>query len=373
MTGLPKQRGGEPRLDVVFSEAWRNLVTGTSRGLLLALAFFCFCGGTAVAQSRIVVDFTNQALAFRASGAAIWVISQPGGINGQQCDNLAAAPGILAAGAIRPGPPLALAVLPSGPINSWQVTPGFTRLLNPSGPPNASGVWLASDLADRAVVLSSTTSLGLTDGTNMAVAGVYDWPTDGRLPILAYSIVAPVTSTQPYDQCWVLAWPQPEQATQVLSLPLLPTVTGAGVTPAAPTSAQLNQTLGTRFDGPARFASLPILPLELACIVVATILGFASIRLRRLELAANLHLGVARSTINLQVLIETTIWALLAALPASAVCLFAAKLGNTANCWAALYPGIRSLVLAIIGAALGALISAVLTRENHLFHYFKQR
>jgi len=63
---------------------------------------------------------------------------------------------------------------------------------------------------------------------------------------------------------------------------------------------------------------------------------FPSIRLRRLELAANIHLGVAHVALNLQILIETIVWTLLAALPASAVCLYTAQYHNTANYWAAL-------------------------------------
>ena len=368
---LPQPPGDSPKLGIIIDEAWRNMTSGVTRGFVFAIVFWLFCGGAAVAQARIVVNLIQEATMFRQSGAAVWIISQPYGINGPQCDQLANLPGIIAAGAIRSGPTITLAVLPSTPITTWEITPGFPGLFNQTTA--TGGVWLSDDLADRAGVTTSTSLMPLVDGTSLRIAGIYTYPADGRLPTLSYTIAAPVVSNQPFDQCWVEAWPQPDKAATVLPVALLPTITGVNMQPPVPTTAQLNSTHGTMFDAPTKFANLPLLPLNLACILIGGALGFVSIRTRRLELACDLHMGLARSAINLQILIETLMWTAIAIIAALPACIIAAMIQNPTDYWAALHPGLRSLITAGAATLIGALTAMTQIRENHLFRYFKQR
>jgi len=277
----PRAPASSPRLGVIGSEAWRNFSSGVTRGFVLALVFWLTCGGLAVTTARLVVNLNSQAAMFQAAGAATWVLSQPGEIGGQQCDALATLPGVTASGAMRPGPELTLAVLPSTPVSSWEVTPGFGQLIAHTAA-DRLGVWLSDDLAQRAGVTGQSSTLPLADGTSLAVAGVYQYPADGRLPILSYAIAAPVVSDQPFDQCWVTAWPRPELAATVLPLALLPAPVGQDAQTPAPAVNQLNATLGVGLDAPAKFAALPLWCLGVLAGVLGVALGFVGVISRQL-------------------------------------------------------------------------------------------
>lgn len=369
---VPAKPVDGPSFGVILQEAWRNFTGSVTRGLVFGLAMLVLCGGVAGAQARMVVGLAQEAAAFRQSGAAVWIMSQPGGIGGAQCDALASLPGVVASGGLRAGALLRLAVIPSTPVTLWEVTPGFADLLDgaKATTPRA-GVWLSDDLAQRIGATASTTAVPVADGSQLKVAGVYRYPTDGRLPILSYTMLSPVASDQPFDQCWVMAWPQPGVAATVLPLALLPTGSGPGVQQATPTTTQLNSTLGSSFDGPAKFAALPLLLLTLACMVIGAGLGYTSIRTRRLEMACSLHMGMPRRALNMQIAAETLIWTLLAVIVATPACILAATVNNPGDIWAAYYPSLRSLIASIAAVVLGALGAMMLIREKHFFRYFK--
>ncbi|MDR2973299.1 MAG: hypothetical protein LBV00_01100 [Propionibacteriaceae bacterium] len=362
-------------MSVVWGEAWRNLLTGTTRGLLFAVVFAVACGGAAVAQSRMVVDFIHQATAYREAGAAIQVVAAPGQINGSQCDDLAQVSGIVAAGALRHGADVTVATLPSTKVPSLDVTPGFAALLDPTSVTTAragAGVWLAASLAERAGVGLGASHLPLADGEDVPVAGVYAYPADGRAPTLDYAIVSPTASSAPFDACWVFAWPRPEAAFDVLTVPVLPQLTGSGVKAAPPMTSQLNTTLGLSFDGPAKFAALPLWLLAAAGALVGLVLGFTAVRLRRLELAGALHAGVAKPALGVQLLVETLLWLVVAACPSLVASLGASMWGNS-DWWPAWWPAIRAIGLAAVATLVGTLAALLLTREKQLFVYFKRR
>jgi len=373
-TTLIPASGDSPQLVVIIGEAWRNFISGVTRGLFFGLAFLVFCGGTALAQSRLVVDFVQQALSFHDAGAAIWVVSLPGNINGQQCDALASSPVVAAAGALRAGPDITVAALPSNRVPSWEITPGFIDLFDTTGTGKTKpGVFLTADLAERVGINIQSSNLPLADGQALAIAGIFTYPADGRLPGISYSVVAPIASSEPFDQCWVLAWPKPEEATDVLTLPILPGLITPGDPASTPTIVQLNTTKGLTFDGPAKFTALPLLPLLLTSLTIGALLGFISIRLRRLELAAVLHAGWSKTALSLQVACETILWTGIASIPALVASLVAAQYGNTPDWFSAFFPALRSITLTLATALLGALTATALTRESHLFRYFKQR
>ena len=94
------------------SEAWRNLRSGTSRALLLALAFALLVGTLAAVDTRAVVEVLRGAADFRAAGAAVQTLQAPGRVSGSQCDALGDVAGFRA-GAFRAGEPLRALNLPS--------------------------------------------------------------------------------------------------------------------------------------------------------------------------------------------------------------------------------------------------------------------
>ncbi|MDR2930970.1 MAG: hypothetical protein LBV06_08730 [Propionibacteriaceae bacterium] len=373
--GVGVGRGDSPRLSVIWTEAWRNVTSGVTRALLLALAFGLAIGGAGVAQARVVVDFIHEATVFRDSGAAIQVITSKDQIHGGQCDGLASLPGILASGALRGGPDVRVAALPSTKATSLEVTPGFVEMLasrNVAKNQASSGVWVAANLAERAGVDPNRTAMALVDGSELSMVGTYDSPNDGRASTLDYVIVSPVASDALFDACWVFAWPRPEAALDVAMIVVAPQATGPGVKPASPIITQLNTTHGLSFDGPVKFARLPLWPITIAAVAVGAILGFTAIRLRRLELAGALHAGVAKSALTLQLMIETAVWLGVALIPAAVVALEAAMAGNT-DWWPAWWPAVRTLALAGVAALIGTGVGLALTRQNQLFRYFKRR
>jgi hypothetical protein len=233
------------------------------------------------------------------------------------------------------------------------------------------GVWVSQDLADAIGLRLEHPMVPVKGGDMLRVDGIYDYPNDGRSPVLTYQIVSPTPVVGRFDECWELVWPDPDLAAPVLTLPAIPDFSGGE--PARVSVGQVNTTLGLSFDGPARFAGLPLDAMRFAGVGIAVVIGFVSVRLRRLELASMLHAGVAKTAVALQVTIETAWWLLLGLAPSVAAAAYAARAGNTTEWVTAFLPAALTLGAAAATAILGALAAIVLTREIHLFRYFKNR
>ncbi len=370
-----RSRKGVPRFLAILSEAWRNITTGTSRVLTFVVLFALTIGTLAVVQARTVVDFMAQARAFRDSGAAIQIVSMTGAIDGAQCDALAELDGIPAAGAIRGGSALTLAVAPSRQMSAMEVSDGMSSILAWSGNgaiPAAPGVWVDEDLA-RELGIQSGSVLPLLDGRDADVAGTYLYPQDGRDTKLSHQILVPVAPTEPFDECWVMSWPDQRSAADVMLLPVLPQPADEGGSRPTPQIRQLNSTWGKEFNGPERFQDLPMLPLTVASACVGLVLGFVSLRLRRLEIASALHAGVAKMAVALQYIFETIAWTIVGAVPSALAAYVASSIGNTTDRLPAFVPAAIVIAVGLYCAILGAFIAVIATREKHLFKYFKNR
>lgn len=372
---IRKRRGGTPRPSVIFAEAWRNVTSGTTKVFIFAFITAVAIGGLAITQSRAVVGFVTDALEFKASGAAIQIMSAPGSIDGAQCDALASTPGVVASGALRKGPDVAFAATPTRNIASMEVTAGFGRLvdLQRGVGPWASGTWLASDLAETLGATSDLTSLPLQNGTQLPIDGVYRVPEDGRNETLSYQVLSPVAPTAAFDHCWTLLWPAPEVASGTLRLPVIPIAGGSEDGPLQVQTSQANTKLGTHFDGPGEFAKLGSQTMSWAALAAGILIGFVAVRIRKLELAGALHAGLSRAALSAQILVETCWWVLLATVPSAVAVYWAAAYGNTADWWPAAFPAARTLAMGAFGAFSGAQIAMLATREAHLFRYFKNR
>lgn len=364
----------------VLREAWRNVATGTTRPLIALLAFSIVVGAIGVTQARGHVGIAQAALAWQRQGSAVSIITLEGHINGRQCDALATAPGINAAGAVRRAPSLRLAAMPSVPVNTFEATPGLAsllRLIAASGH-GPGGVWIAEDLAavigDTTLPLVTDTGEGRgrwSDDGVAPVAGVFPLPAGGQSSPIDYSILVPVAAMEPFDSCWVMLWPESEQTISLLTLTTLPT--GQGPQGPTPSISQLNTTAGTTFDAPSRLAALPTLPLTIAAVAFAAVLGFGLTNARRLELASSLHAGVRKTSLLIQLAVETAAWLLAATTITVPLAYAAAHSGNPDPPWVAFSPALRTTVLAVIATLLGALVAGSLVREKHLFRHFKHR
>lgn len=108
--------------------------------------------------------------------------------------------------------------------------------------------------------------------------------------------------------------------------------------------------------------------------LVGLVLGVASVRTRRLELASARHAGVRADALALQTGIETTGWVLAGTLLATPVVYLAASTGlegvDTQSLWVL---GLRTVAAGAGACIVGAVLTTLGTRERHLFRYFKQR
>ena len=305
------------RLREIFTEAWRNVRAGTSGALMFALAAGLLGGLAGGIDVTTSVAGIRTAYEFRAAGANVQMITLNGLIDGPGCDSLPGADGTVAAGAFRIlDDRIRVAALPGSALTQVEVTPGLVEVLTGERSDSGAGLWASQTLAE---------DLGLdvgdevrTDRGTTTLAGTFAFPSDGRDRALGYALLSPVlASSGIFDTCLVETWP--------------PRLRGDGWTAPAvlpgpdqhPEFGLLNASLGTELD--------------------------------------------------LQILIETSVWACAGALMAVPVLAWFAIDWNSASVVEPWISGVRVLLAGAAAAPLGALFAMVVTLESHLFRYFKQR
>lgn len=364
----------------VISEAWRNLWTGVTHALVLAAAFALGIGGLVAFDVRAIVDANAFLDRWRDSGASVMVLDAPGAVDGAACEALQQVDGITAAGAgrITSTEQLPLPTLPLAAPVYAEVTPGFARLVatSASGARTAHAA-TADSLAAGGLLLSDSLAetVDRGPGTRLAtdlgdalVAGAYATPDDGRSSRLGYAALAQVPAQGRFDFCWAEVWPPDPFLTNLLYSVVSPTQPDA-----EPKTGQLNPTLGTGLRAHALYDLRGTRLMPVAVAIVAWILGFMSARLRRLEIASALNAGVTHRAMSLQFTVETGVWAVCGVLLASPWIWFAAHAGNPLPAAPILPLAVAGLVSGVAGAIVGTLTSLAITREEHLFRYFKNR
>ena len=356
----------------VLSEAWRNLISGTTRAGLFALVFVAAVGALSWVDVRSVVGIVDGAAQFRAAGATVEVLKSDPNIDGRRCDALSGTSALRNAGAIRQGTPIRFLAIPASQITVVEATPGLIAMLPTIAQPvqtidgGPSGVWLSADLA--AVLGTAPGRVVQTSAGSATVAGVYTWSDDGRARDLGYSMTAPVPADGAFSQCWTEIWPTDPnlQAMAYVSL----TSNDSSI---QATLGQLNTSLGTTYDAASLLSSRLTRQAPLAGIVIGLVAGYVSVRIRRLEIASNLHARLPRADLMWQHLIEALVWVGAASLITAAGLLWAARWGNPDPSLAEWYIGCRTVLAAAASALIGVLIGVMTAREKHLFRYAKER
>ena len=358
------------RLRELFSESSRNISSGTTRATPLALTLTLIIAGLAVTDGRSVSSLIDQASTFRRVGATTLVLSATAGVNGTACDRLAGQSGVTAAGALRrENESLRLTALPGAPIPLWSVTTGFTEIfmVRTPGQPDP-GFLLSRSAADQAGLTPSSRLLSTNNGL-VKVDAIYDYPQDGRIPTLGYAALMQTVASAPFDACWARFDHLSDFAYEVIRSPLL----ASGQQGVQVTTSQLNSSLGTELDTAALFASRPTRFMSYLTWFAGLVLGYLSVRRRRLELASALHAGLMRSKQALQILLETAYWATAACLLSLPWLWLSAHQGDHLGSSSVVLLELRTASLAWLGVLSGGCLGAVLTREKHLFQYFKDR
>ena len=101
--------------------------------------------------------------------------------------------------------------------------------------------------------------------------------------------------------------------------------------------------------------------------------SFVSLRVRRLEIAANLHAGVHRRDERTILGIETIAWVIVGAIMASALVAYTFVFHIRAMDPQLVLIAARVLFPTSASVLLGALCAWITIREHHLFTYFKSR
>ena len=207
-----------------------------------------------------------------------------------------------------------------------------------------------------------------TDQGQAEVAGIYDYPADGRRPGLGYALLLPDSTEAAFDECWVASWPQTAEIRTLIRS--ASDTNGTGSTTEQPIVAQLNTRNGTFFDGPEQFNERITRLAGPVALFGGAVLGYLFVRLRRLELAAARHSGVRPVDQAAQLGIEATlataaVWIL--SIPAIA---YATR--GSAD-YALIIIGLKPLLIAGITFITSASLSSFGTKEMHLYKYFKSR
>lgn len=280
----------------ILREAWRNVTSGTTRALVGTVLLAAILIGVGLVDGLARRDVFLDQRAYRAAGGHISTIQASGEIDGARCVALNEVPAIRGAVALRERGMLHIDVLPDNPVPRYAVAGDPVALLG--GERGAEGgVALSGSVAERLGVAPGAV-VSTTDGETR-VSQVFHYASDGRNPVLELAALSPVPSEGRFDQCWVAVWP-PNQFLDGLLLSTVDTndveLGRLNTLPGEPQATQ--DVLAAR---PTRF--IPFLGAALAAL-----LGFAMTKLRRVELALALQLGVRRRDQLLQVVLESSSW-----------------------------------------------------------------
>lgn len=361
------------RLRSILSEAMRNIAAGTSRAALMALAVALAGGLLGGYEAVSVIGLEHEAVTRISSNADVKTIVG-GQVDGVSCDALADVDGgPSASGAMRIGPQITMASTPRSDLSSYEVTPGMLRLLaagsGATGAVDSTGVWVSNDVA-KDFGLSVGSTLETTAGTSK-IAGVFDWPNDGRDTRLAYAFVTPASpSSGTFEECWAKQWPASDELDGLL---YDTTIVSSADTGAMAGVSQLNKGFDAHYDANASYQGRLTRWMPFAGLAVGMLLGVISVRRRRLEYAGALHCGQSKGAQLLGIGAETVVWAGLGTLVAVALLVAYGVRWSASGPEAVILASVRTPLAVFAGAMLAAPVAGLFVRESQLFRFFKNR
>lgn len=355
------------RLDAILREATRNVLSGTSRTIILTVLLTTIVVGLIFAELTTTRAITAEAERYRAAGASIVTLVAADQIDGVACEALSQLSDVRASGALRSREEgITAAALPSSSIPVMEISGGFTALLSADVVPDP-GIILSDQAVEVLGVRAGDTLV--TRSGNVVVAGTYEYPEDGRRSGLGYAALVQVPTQNRFDECWVDVWPTSPEVPTLMRTVLFPSEDES----TKPVLSQLNTTLGTGFDGNERFNERITRYAAPLGFFVAALLGYVAVRGRRIQFASALHAGARKADLTAILGIEFLSWTVSAAAFASSLITVwvVAGAGEDRLAFAAL--GLSIAVPAFLGPYIGGLIALSLIKERHLFRYFKDR
>ena len=357
------------RLGSVLSEALRNIGSGVSCAFAMFRAGLL--SGTLLGgyEAMTVIDLESQAVQRINAYADVDAIVG-GTVDGAACDRFADVGGGMMgtlAGAMRAGQQIVPLATPGKDISSYEVTPGMIRMIARNTKTDVSGVWVSTDVA-KDFGLTKGSVMQTEQGT-MSVAGVFDWPNDGRDTRFAYAFLVPVSASNgTFDECWVRQWPQSGQTGDLLYSTLVASgsSSNAGVT-------QVNKSFDSHYDAQASYGRRMTRWMPWMGLAVGLMFGAFSVRRRRLEYAGALHSGQSKGAQLLEITMETLIWSGLACVSSAALLGAYCVRMSSADAMTVWLGAMRTPCAIFTGVMVSSVLVGMTIRETQLFRFFKQR
>jgi hypothetical protein len=338
------------RISEVFLEAGRNVASGASRPLFLLTGFMLMLLLGLTLGAQLTANAMLTYASYNVNGASTTVIRALGGVDPRACARLSTLRGVTGAVAMRQrGSEVRVAVLPRFGQPDIEVFGDLFGVLGgeASGVP---GILLSRPFADQ-LGLRAGSPFALTDGASR-VAGVFNYPDDGRQQVLANAVVVPTPNPEgAFDECWVTVWPPDPRLAALHTSVLLGQGQSGGVE-----FQLLNGTLGEPKPLLQLFEESHVQTVKLAGVVGSLLLGFVWLLTRRLDLAVALHVGQSRCAQVGQVLSEALSVALIAASAVVVGTLLVVGRGLSMGDFAIL--AVSTVARAV--AALGGLVAGIL-------------
>lgn len=346
------------RPSALVVEAWRNVRGGTALAGPLAWVLAVLVAVLCAAALGDTAALVARAAQYRAAGADVLIVRAEGGVDPVACEALSGTAGVESGAVRRAGDDLVAAALPGSSVPTWEVTGGVPALLGADAA--GAGILESREVASALGGTTLATVLG-----PVPVAGVYDYPHDGRRTDLQFAVLSPTSSTTPFDECWARTWPPTPDLESLLRTTLLDASADDVEV------LQLNGALGAGFAGQELFAGRTTRALPpLACGAAAVIL-FAAGRTRRLEFASARHSGVRLADLWRIVMLEGAAWAVPVVLASAWTAAVAtARAADAPTPW---WIAATIAVPALLGAAAGATLAVLPSRESALFAHTRAR
>lgn len=354
------------RLHEILVEAARNLRSGTARAGVLAAVLAVIATGLSFVDVQAVNTLQHKALDFDRSGASTRVLAVDASVDAASCRALRSVAGVRATGALKARGVISALALPANTLPAYVVSPQLGDVLGVRQV-RAEGVWLPEPLA-ATLHVSPGDVLPTTEGP-MTVAGLYPYPKDGRDARLAYAVLVPSATQAAFDECWARIWPANPRLDDLLR--------GTAVIDPGATQnlviGQLNNNFGADIDPSGDYHARPTRFAGIGTALVAFALGLFVARRRRLEYASALHAGQARSAQVATAVAETVCWSAAGLLVALGAVTVLVRETTPQDHLAVVAGQLGGLGLALVTTSMGVVAGLLMTRESHLFGYFKDR
>lgn len=365
----------------ILSEAWRNLATGTTRALTYTAILIVVASATAAFDLTSILALQHESRQWLSSGAAVHIISGSKQIDSVTCANLTRTSGtkpdgvisqpIQASGAIRSSGEITLSAMPSTSLDVWQATSNFAEILGISEIQQShAGVWISSQLAATLHVREGddvSTSQG-----DMHISAVFSWPDDGRDQRLSYAILVSTNASpdETWDECWASINPSNADAEDLLNTAAIAI---PGVVPTTQTK-QANAMFGSTLDLASQYRQRVTRLMLAVTPIAAFAIALVSVRVRKIEIADNLHMGILRTSVQATTVLETLAWSLPAILATTAaIYLAVAWNSGQANADTLTIIQLPSLAASLVSAQAGAAAGIASICDSQLFAFFKNR